>query len=382
MIRRYITYLMAVIGFQFLAQEKEPKFQLNGYIKELNEFSFTDQLQQLEYNGLLHNRLNFKYLPSEEILVRLEMRNRIFYGSSVRDIVGFSALIQQDNGMVDLNWNLVDDGNILFNTTIDRALVNYTHEDWVITVGRQRINWGMNLVWNPNDIFNTYNILDFDYEERPGCDAVRVQYYVNDFSKIEVAAKKGRSAEDQIVVALYKFNQWSYDIQFLSGVYRKDWVVGVGWAGNLKDMGFKGEVSYFVPYETYVNSENVWSASVSGDYAFKNGWFVNGSLLYNSGARNRNLGVTDLFYYTLSAKNLMPFEYSTYLQFAREFTPIFRGNFGAIYSPTRDSVIVMPGLDYSIATNWELSFIGQSFFEFEDYKSLGHSLFLRARWSF
>jgi hypothetical protein len=78
----------------------------------------------------------------------------------------------------------------------------------------------------------------------------------------------------------------------------------------------------------------------------------------------------------------MPYEYSGFLQLAKEFNPIFKGALSTIYSPTNQSVIIMPSLDYSIAANWELNFTGQSFFEFEDYKSLGNSLFLRLRWSF
>lgn len=37
-----------------------------------------------------------------------------------------------------------------------------------------------------------------------------------------------------------------------------------------------------MPYETYLNSENVLSASVSMDYGFKKGLYINGSVLYNS----------------------------------------------------------------------------------------------------
>ncbi|MEH6514610.1 MAG: hypothetical protein V7734_16070, partial [Maribacter arcticus] len=89
-----------------------------------------------------------------------------------------------------------------------------------------------------------------------------------------------------------------------------------------------------------------------------------------------------LFYSYLSAKNLMPYTFSGFLQLAKEFTPIFKGSLSTIYSPTNQSVIVMPSLDYSIATNWELNFTGQSFLEFQDYKTLGNSLFVRLRWSF
>ena len=54
---------------------------------------------------------------------------------------------------------------------------------------RQRINWGQTLVWNPNDIFNAYSYFDFDYIERPGSDAIRLQYYPDYSSAIEMAVK-------------------------------------------------------------------------------------------------------------------------------------------------------------------------------------------------
>jgi hypothetical protein len=366
--------------FGLTAQEKEPKLFLTGYIKNLHEFSFIDNLDELQWTTFLHNRLNFKYTPTEEIKIRLELRNRIYYGDGINNIPGFSTIIGQDNGVVDLSCNLVNN-TIVFNSMIDRAMVNYIKGDWDISLGRQRINWGMNVTWNPNDIFNTYNFLDFDYEERPGSDAIRVQYYVNDFSKIEVAAKKGKNKEDYIFATMYKFNKWSYDVQLLTGIYQKDWVIGVGWAGNLKNTGFKGEVSYFVPFKKYENSKNIVSASLSVDYGFKEGLYVNGSLLYNSNA-NEIDNLESLQYANVSAKNLMPYKYAGLLQLSKEFTPILSGTLNIIYGTKNQSVIAMPSLNYSLATNWELNFTGQSFFEFNPYKTLGNTLFMRLRYSF
>ena len=380
--RLILSYLLLFTLTTINAQEKEEKLFLSGYIKNLNEFSFTNSLEHLQWTSLVHNRLKLKYIPTKTLTLRLELRNRLFYGDNVQNLPGFSEFISQDNGITDLSWNIIDNKDILFNTTIDRALFNYTKGDWDISLGRQRVNWGMNLIWNPNDIFNTYNFLDFDYEERPGSDAIRIQYYTGDFSKIELAAKKGKSGDDKIIAAMYKFNKASYDIQLITGVYKKDWIIGAGWAGNLKDAGFKGEISYFVPYETYLNSENVLSTSVSVDYAFKKGLYIYGSILYNSSAEDSSSKLENLLYSSLSAKNLMPFKYSGFLQLAKEFTPIFRGTFSSIYSPTNHSVILMPSLDYSVATNWDLNFTGQSFFEFENPKNLGNSIFVRLRWSF
>ena len=376
-----ITFLFVFISLSMVAQEKDQKFFMAGYIKNLNELSFMDKFDQLEWTVLLHNRLNFKCVLNDEISLRLEIRNRLFYGDRVNS-PGFSEAISYDNGLVDLSWNVVESDNILFNTMIDRFLINYTNENWDITLGRQRINWGINLVWNPNDIFNTYNFLDFDYEERPGSDALRVQYYIGDFSKIEVAAKKGNTSDAVIIAAMCKFNTQSYDVQLLTGIYQKDWVIGVGWAGNLKNTGFKGEVSCFVPYETYFESATVLSASGSVDYAFKNGLYLNGSLLYSSNAKDSILTGSILDYAYISAKHLMPYTYSGSLQLTKEFSPIIYATLHFIYSTTNHSVISMPSVTYSFTTNWEINFTGQSFYEFDEFTNLMNRFFLRIRWSF
>lgn len=377
-----VTYLIIFISFQLIGQEKEQHYFLSGYVKNLNEISFMDNLMLSEYTGLLHNRINFRY-QKDVFKIRLEFRNRLYYGKGVRNEQGFSEIIGADNGLVDLSLNLIEEDHFLFNTSIDRALVNFSEGKWDITIGRQRVNWGMNLAWNPNDIFNTYNLLDFDYEERPGSDAIRVQYYPGDFDKLEIAVKKGRSGSDIIGAILYKFNKWSYDIQVFSGLYQKDWVSGIGWAGNLKEAGFKGEMTYFVPFENYYDSQNTLSTSISVDYVFQKGLFVNGSVLYNSAANEyyvEDLG--GLVYDDLSAKNLMPFIYSYFLQLSKEINPIMNWNFSTIYSGTRQSVIFMPSFNYSLSNNWNFSLIAQSFFEFENYDNIGNRIIARLHFSF
>src|SRR5210317_1168395 len=110
-----------------------------------------------------------------------------------------------------MNMTLLTDGKLGDNTgyalttTIDRLWLQFTFGNLEIIAGRQRINWGQTLVWNPNDIFNSYSYFEVDYPERPGSDALRFQYYTGDASTIEVAAKID-SAKQVTAAGYFRFN--------------------------------------------------------------------------------------------------------------------------------------------------------------------------------
>jgi len=387
-------WLFAVLGallfpFMLYAQDtlmnrKSPSVQFHGYIKDMHWVSFTDRKGSLTTGNLVHNRINFRWNLSPEIHLRIEARNRLFYGEQVKMTPGYGSLIDADKGVVDLSYNIVDDTSVVLNTMLDRLLLNWSHKKWEITAGRQRINWGINLVWNPNDIFNTFNYFDFDYEERPGSDAVRIQYYSGGFSSFEVAYKFARTAEEQVGAVMYKTNFRQYDLQGFTGVCFQDVVLGTGWAGNIRNIGFKGEVAYFHPYKQMMDTAGVLSASVSMDRSFRNNYFAMISYLYNSEGKGLFSGVQELTGAVLSAKRLMPFEHSFFGQLSKSFNPLINGSLALIFSPQNSTVILLPSVAISVGENWDLALIGQTFFydQSNNYKSAGTAIYLRLRWSF
>ena len=100
-------------------------------------------------------------------------------------------------------------------------------------------------MWTPNDIFNAFNYFDFDYEERPGTDAMRAVYAINSSSSIELAVSPGKTFNQSTEAIMLHYNKWDYDFQVFSGIYQKDFTVGGGWAGNIFGAGFKGEFTIF-----------------------------------------------------------------------------------------------------------------------------------------
>jgi hypothetical protein len=382
-----LVILYCLFYFNFFAQldqKKQKWISLNGYVKSLQSANFVTNIDSLTSSNLLHNRLNFKFNISPKLTARLEIRNRIFYGEQVKQIPEFGKIINQYNGFFDLSKLWVDEKSIVIHSVIDRVLIQYASEKWDIKIGRQRINWGVNTVWNPNDIYNAYNVLDFDYEERPGNDAIRLQRFFKRNSSVEFAVKPGKKKDETIATGLFKFNKSKYDIQILSGVYLSDIVVGCGWAGNIKDAGFKGEMSYFHPQKNTMDTTGSFSASVMVDRTFKNNWYGSLAFLYNSKPNNMMLGSSSIYGSTLSPKSLFPFEYNIYGGIIKTLTPITSINFSVIYSPENNTLIFLPTFAWNVATNFDLDFTVQSFnaSQNDSYESLGNSIYIRVRWSF
>lgn len=388
----FIHYI-SVLGFLSIStsllsqQQKADKMkwiELHGYIRDMQNSYFIDNIDSLSSSNLIHNRLNFKFTLSPKLTGRLEIRNRIFYGDQVKQIPEFGKYINQYEGFINLSKLWVSEYSLVIHSVVDRFQLQYAGEKWDIKIGRQRINWGINNIWNPNDIFNAYNFLDFDYEERRGNDAIRIQHFFKNNTAAELAFKPGRNKDESTGALLYKFNRWKYDFQFLTGICQSDLVIGTGWAGNIIDAGFKGEASYFHPKNNPVDTTGIWCLSIMSDMTFKNNWYVSLAVLYNSNPNNILGAYGGLYNSNLSAKSLFPYRYNFYAGIIKTITPITSINFSFIYATEKNTIIVFPSFAWNVASNFDLDFTTQSYFaeSKKSYQTLGNAFFIRGRWSF
>jgi len=380
--RKYlITTVMLFFSGFLLGQDKN--WSLNGYLKDMQLIYYVEPTQSWTNQNLLHNRLNFKWYPSSSIVFVAEMRNRFFTGKLVRDIPGYGKLIDQDNGFWDLSTLLINKKGSVFHSMIDRIYLDYSIGDLQIRFGRQRINWGINLVWNPNDVFNTYSFLNFDYEERPGTDALKVQYYTSETSSLEMVYQMGENCDERALASRFIFNKWNYDFQFLGGWVEEDIVFGAGWAGDIYGGGFRGELTWFIPREN--SGEEALLASISGDYSFPNSLMLHAGFLYNSTGTSDPIFQTGLFATDqTSPRGLSRGIYATFGQVSYPVTPLFTTSLSAIANPSDGSFVLNSSLGYSLVTNLDLLLVGQHFFgdDFTEYGDGGQALFLRLKWSF
>jgi hypothetical protein len=345
--------------------------------------SATDSLDYLLLNQI-HNRLNFKWFATDKLTFDLEMRNRLFFGQMVKKFPAYEEMINQDGGFIDMGVIVVSADSWFLHSSIDRAWIDYTFNKLQARIGRQRINWGINLVWNPNDIFNTFSYFEFDYEERPGTDGVKLQYFTGETSSAELIYKIGHNKDESAVAGMFRFTEFKTDFQVLGGWMGKDYVLGGGWSGDIKGGGFRGEVSWFIPRENDNGSYEAVVASVSGDYFLKNSLYLHAGVLYNSHGTTGDAGGRSFFSPDISAKMLSFGRYNLFEQISYPFTPLFSGSFSSMLNPCDGSFFIGPTLTYSLSNNWELMVNGQLFYgdEGTEYGDYGKAIYGRVRWSF
>ncbi len=377
-IKNLISITVLVVFFNKLYSQENLTF--SGYLSVMPYASYNDISKETKFDNLIHNRIDLDYQISDRFYTSAGFRNRIFYGETVRSMPTFKHIITNDPGWADLSFNWEARNNYVFNTNVDRLWLEYIKGKLQVKFGRQRVNWSKTMVWNPNDIFNSYSYLDFDYPERPGMDGVRLQYFTGVSSKVETVVKIDDN-NNITAAAMLGTTFKGYDIQFLAGGFQQeDWILGGGWSGDVFSAGFYGELSYLMNMDDL--KDHFIVGSVGANYTFKNSLLLSGEYLYSGNLNAYSGGYNSLMYYQSSVKALSLDRHSYLLSLTWPVNPLL--NVSMAYMgfgfPIGKNFYLGPTLGCSIANNINLSLISQYFSLDNNGESV--AAYLRLKWNF
>jgi len=383
----FVLHLMfAGITFsqEIVKYKQQSNFDINGYIQDMPAIDFTKGVNGLNFNNTFHNRINMHYRPNDNLSFTFEVRNRLVSGDMIKDFSPFIVdMLEEDSGLVDASFVPYSGDNWLWHVMSDRFYMDWRSNKLQIRVGRQRINWGINMVSNPNDLLNTYSFFDIDYPERPGADAIRVQYFTGDLSRFDFAFSPDRELENSTVALMYVFNKNAYDFQLIGGYYRNRLAIGGGWAGSIGMSGFKGELTLFNDFDKFDSADNIdVVASVSFDYIFPNTLYVLLEGLYNGG---HNSLVQNIFMMTepMRADNIFISKYAVTASALYPISPVLSTSLAGSYMPDLNAFYVSPNFTYSVITNLDASLLAQYFFfDDKDFSLELLAFFMQVKWSF
>ena len=355
------AFLLLLTGIHFSFISAQENASLNGYVGGLYTPVWLMSEDIFVNNGLLHNRLNFKYTPDDKWIFTAEIRNRAIFGNFSNLSPDYYSLLTKDNGWMNLSWNITQGDNYLLNSSVERLNIAYNGNKWSLIAGRQRINWSQTLMFNPNDIFNAYSFFDFDYPEKAGSDAIRLSYYPSAVSVVEVAAKLNRW-QQATVAALYRFNVSGWDVQALGGIVNKfDRVVGAGFSGEAGGVNLRGEASFFHATQADAQQKNTLVASIGVDYFFKNSLMLTGAVLYNQQPDGSSDNFMSLYNSPLSPKQLSITDWTVCVQTSYPITPLFTGGLAVVSFINLPAFYFGPSVDYSLSDNLTFSAMIQIF---------------------
>jgi hypothetical protein len=328
-------------------------YRLEGYLSDLLSPRYSSYEKKWSAGNSLQQRLNLLWEPSRIFNVTAQLRTRFILNQPGRD----STYVNFQDGVV------VQDGHIYFNTTLDRLNFKIIRKKLEITIGRQRINWGQSFVWNPNDLFNTYSFFDFDYPERPGSDAIRLQYYNTYTSGFELAVKADRN-HNLTVAGLYRFNQLGQDFQLLGGVLNsEDMVIGAGWTGSLSSVSLFGEVSYFRNIRNSATTSGLTLLLIGCSTTFANSL----TLLFEGLYSSKEITTDNLSGYlqgTLDVKKIALSRYNLFSQLSYPLAPLVHATLAIMWFPKSSAFsgfYTGPSLEFSLGDNLTLSAMTQYF---------------------
>lgn len=320
------------------------------------------------WQNTLQGRLNMDFYW-QEFTLTLQSRHLLDSRKNYRQLNTLLGFYETDNGYTDLSTThyFSDDHHYL--GAIDRLYLDWSNGNWQITAGKQRIAWGTSLVWNITDYFNPFNILDFDYEEKPGSDALRIQFYTGPTSQLDFVAAPTDNKGTHMLAARWLLNISGYDFNLLAAWQKIKQRYGFNWAGDIAGAGFRGELVYTKP-DFYYNPNPLlsgeerigtivrhsttayWNLVLSLDYTFANSLYLHSEYFYNQAGTAGNGALRQFIIFQTG--ELSPARNNLFAEIGYDITPLLRGDYFILANPDDQSLLHVPSLVYALSDDWEL----------------------------
>ena len=354
---RFLTFLIAVVCFDAVAHCQS--WNLSGFVSEMP--SYVWQKHNTNYaDNLIHNRLNIQHSFKSRFSLNIEFRNRWFWGESIKNDATRKYVIDSDPGAVDLSMNIGSDNSYVINSKVDRLSLSFRKGIFDIKLGRQRADWGLSKIWNPNDVFNTYSFYDFDYEAKPGMDGAIVKMGKNDKHSVVTVFKVDNNQKVSFA-AMYRANINSVAMQVMAGqVNKEDYVMGLGWKYTNANFSIYGETTYLSPINNRSNDHKIGTLGLSYRLGKVN---VSTEYLYSDYLEERVGDINALMNQGVSLKNLSISDHSYNLSMQYDFSGKLTSTFDYIGFgfPLFDGMFLGSSTHVKVADDLVVSVIVQGF---------------------
>jgi hypothetical protein len=304
-----------------------------------------------------------------------------------------------------------------------RGYVQIETERYELSVGRQRIAWGVGRLWNPIDRFSALPPLSLQPDVTPGIDSIDGRFNFDGFNYLQFVYAPGDSGREERWAVRLHGVVWDADLSAMAGMFEEAPTFGIDFARNLGGGAIGLEAVYTAPdHKVWMLDDpgprkipDFWQIVASYDINldFGEGIYFLVEYLYNGNGlgsgRGRAGPIEPFFEATNTPPNpviggLIPGPYATGAnsdifgssrvvtnaehqvgtQLGYDLTPELRGDFVMLVDMSHASAAFFPNLAYSPLDSLELT-LGVQLFAGQKRSQYGSSeplVYLLTDWYF
>ncbi len=353
-------------------------YALSGYAKTIGLRTtsfFTGERFFYELSRLrLQNQLDLGDRLHAELWVDTEW----FFGSFLKTLDYRLWRATQPVQYLNLTRTITDTDRLYWRLRVFRGYVTLQHAGIQLTMGRQRISWGTGFAWNPTDLFNPFNPFAIERDEKDAVDVLYLEVPIGVLSRFEAAyAPATRTGRARAAVRVHS-NIRQYDVSFMAGTFRGDWVIGGDFSGYVGGAGLRGEVAYTMRQ----GKGGSLRAILNMDYNFPHDYYAMIELYYNGP------GTTDAnkydYFALLRGETFSLAKHYLAALLSKSPMPLLQLNFYTILNLNDGSGLLGPAAVYSVAENLDFT-LSVYYFMGDDQSELGRlgtSLFFMLQYYF
>jgi len=250
---------------------------------------------------------------------------------------------------VDLDWSVLERRRVRISQRIFRASVAWYGEKASVVAGRHRVSWGTGFVWTPTDVLHPLDPVAIERDEKPAVDLVQVTVPLGSLSGAEAVFSPGSSSDSHRMAGRLRGHTGEYDWTLMGGRFAERWIVGGDFAGYVGDGGLRGEAAF----SRSRGGDWTLRTVANTDYTFAGGWYVFVEGHYNGPGASDKADYDPRKLVDGTTTNLGKWYAATGVTWL--WTPLVTASFYGIANLTDGSVMLGPGITWSVVQNVELT---------------------------
>lgn len=256
-------------------------FDVKGYYKNLNFSSKRQATNTGFFADLNRVRVDGTARIFKIFDARVIWDNELISGNFMNTEEFGARQALRNSPYLDLDYEIARSNNFFYGQNFYRATAELDPGFLRLSVGRQKIDWGVMRLLSPVDLFTPISLFDVEKEEKVGETAANLSIPFGSLKINSVYAFNPDFDRSRIGGRITK-TIGRFDVSALGGRFLRDGIFGFDFSGDVKGAGVRGELIYDL---AGIGKDFVQFAG-GMDYGFENTFYFALEYFFSSQATN------------------------------------------------------------------------------------------------